>query len=318
MEKRSIVLIANPHAGRGDGARREREIKIFCETLAKRGVDVEVRSTLAPHDATRLTAEAVREGASLVIVSGGDGTINEALQSIVGSNVELAVWPRGTANVLAHELRLPFDAVRAAEMIARGNTRAIYAGCAIREGDNSDNTDAHAIHHNNPSEHNARRYFLLMAGIGLDASVVERVQPRLKRRVGKAAFWYSGLEHLTFWQPRLFKVEVDGESHDATFAAIGKAAHYGGGLSVTPRADLTKPEFEMCVVGARNRFRFLYLLAHTLRAGGVPASVRDVRFVRATHIRATGDASVQADGELIGRLPMRFEIIPQPIKIVVP
>lgn len=300
MKERTAVLIVNSRAGRQSAARREREIESFLETLARHGIEAELRLTAAPHDATRFAAEAGRAGASLVIVSGGDGTINEALQSIVGTRAALAVWPRGTANVLARELRLPFDAKRAAEMIARNNTRRIYVGCAAR-GDDEE-----------------RRYFLLMAGIGLDASVVERVRPRLKRRTGKAAFWYSGFEHLMFWQPRAFKVETGGETYEATFAAIGKAAHYGGGLSITPRADLTRPDFEVCLVAAQNRFRFLYLLTHTLRAGGVPTSLSDVRFIRATQIRATGDALVQADGEIIGRLPMRFEIAPSPVEIIVP
>ncbi|OLD22910.1 MAG: hypothetical protein AUI91_00545 [Acidobacteria bacterium 13_1_40CM_3_56_11] len=97
---RSAILIANPKAGRGSAASRREAIERFCRLLKARGVDVELRNTAGPNDATRLAAEAVREGAGDVIVSGGDGTINEALQGLVGRRVRLAIWPRGTAKRL--------------------------------------------------------------------------------------------------------------------------------------------------------------------------------------------------------------------------
>ncbi|HEY9402144.1 MAG TPA: diacylglycerol kinase family protein, partial [Pyrinomonadaceae bacterium] len=235
-----------------------------------------------------------------VIVSGGDGTINEALQGLVGTGVRLGIWPAGTANVLARELQLPFDAAGAADVIARGETRRIYAGCAT--GDAS----------------GERRYFFLMAGIGLDASVVERVRPRLKRRVGEGAFWVSGLGHLARWRPIAFSVEVEGQTYPATFAAFGRAAHYGGDISVTPGARLDEPEFEICIVNSHSRLRFLQLLAHGLRRGGIRSEIPGVSYVRATRAHATGEALMQIDGELTGRLPVTFEIAPVPVEVIAP
>ena len=298
-KKRTIRLIFNPNAGRG-GKTRAARVTHFCELLRERGIEVEAVGTNAPHDAARLAAQAVREGRSEVIVSGGDGTINEALQGLVGTGARLGIWPAGTANVLARELSLPFDAAGAAGVIARGATRRIYLGCATAE------------------ETGERRYFSLMAGIGLDASIVERVRPRLKRRVGEGAFWVSGLSHLARWRPLPFAVEIEGRTYPATFAAIGKAAHYGGDLSVTPRACLTKPEFEICLVNSHSRLRFLHLLAHALRRDGVTGEMKNVRYVRAKRARAAGEARVQVDGELIGQLPMTFEIVADPIEVIVP
>lgn len=258
-------------------------------------------STTGPNDATRLARQAARGAADVVIICGGDGTINEALQGIVGTPVQLAVLPCGTANVLARELKLPFDARQIARLIEQGRTRRIHVGCAT-------------IEHTG-----ARHYFLLMAGIGLDASVVRRVRPRLKRRVGEAAFWYSGLGHLAYWEPLPFHIEVGGESYPATFAAVGKAPHYGGGLGITPRARLDAPEFEVCISDSRSRLRYLYLLSHALQPGGVAETAAGVRFIRTAKARATGgSALVQIDGELIGELPMTFEIAPHTVEIVVP
>ncbi|HEX8068515.1 MAG TPA: diacylglycerol kinase family protein [Pyrinomonadaceae bacterium] len=294
---RTVHLIANPNAGRRD---RAAEIERFRALLAARGVGVEVLRTAAPGDATRLAAEAARAGAQEIIASGGDGTINEALQGLVGTRARLGVWPAGTANVLARELGLPFDLQGTADVIARGATQRIYLGCATEE------------------RTGARRYFCLMAGIGLDASVVANVRPRLKRRVGKAAFWVSGLSHLAYWRPVPFTVEVGGERFKATFAAVGNTAHYGGELAITPRARLDRPEFELCLVSSHSRLRYLHLLAQTMRPEGVTREISGVRFVRATRARATGDAPVQVDGELIGRLPMTFEIVPDPIEVITP
>lgn len=299
MNKRTAVLIYNPRAGRGGVEARALEVGRFCARLKESGIAVEALATSGPNDASRLAREAARaRGVQDVIVNGGDGTINEALQGIVGTNARLGIWPRGTANVLARELGLPFKPERIAEMIVNGLTRRIYVGNATAEASGES------------------RYFFLMAGIGLDASVVRGVRPDLKRRVGKAAYWYSGLHHLLGWQPISFNVEVDGHTYPATFAAIGKAAHYGGNLSVTPRARMDEPLFEICLIDSHSRLRFLRLLSHTMRAGGVADGTRHVRFLRTAHARATGNVGVQVDGELISQLPMTFEVMPTPIEVI--
>jgi diacylglycerol kinase (ATP) len=298
MAINEAVLISNPKTGRYP-SRRPTAIEEICTYLRSRGLDVQLMSTRGPGDATRLAANAARNGARNIIVSGGDGTINEALQGLVGTDVRIAILPRGTANVLARELELPLDSMKAAAVIARGKTRRIHVGCATDE------------------THGSKRYFLLMAGIGLDASVVRRVHPGLKKRFGQAAFWLSGLSHLADWKPMPFKIEANGQSYTATLATIGKAARYGGDLAVTPRAQLEQPDFEICIIESQSRLRYLRLLSFALRSG-VPTDQHGVWFLHATRARATGDAPVQVDGELIGHLPMTFEIAPHSIEVIVP
>ncbi|HYN86147.1 MAG TPA: diacylglycerol kinase family protein [Pyrinomonadaceae bacterium] len=295
---REAFLISNPNAGRG-GARRAREVGRFCERLDALGVRVEAASTAGPGDAARLAREAIARGFREVLVSGGDGTIHEAVQGLVGAGARVGVWPAGTSNVLARHLSLPFDSDEAARVFAAARTRRITLGRATDEA-----TDE-------------SRYFFLVAGVGLDASVVRHTRPRLKRRVGEAAYWYAGLGHLAHWRPRVFKVEVDGEEMPATYAAVGKAPRYGGGLAVTPRARLDADHFEVCVINTRSRLRYLYLLAHAMR-DGLKGDRRDVRFLSARSVRVRGEADVQADGELIGRLPMSFELVPEGLEVVVP
>jgi YegS/Rv2252/BmrU family lipid kinase len=297
--ERTATLIWNPRAGRG-GSRLVYEVESFRCYLEERGVAVASLRTEAPSDATRFAREAIERGVTEIIVSGGDGTINEALQGITGvAGVRLGILARGTANVLARELKLPFKGKDAAQVILAGRTRALHIGCATTEATG------------------ARRHFFLMAGIGLDASIVRRVPPNLKQHTGELAFWYSGLAHLARWQPVSFTIETNDENITATFAAIGKAPRYGGGLSVTPGAQMTEPQFQLCVVDSRSRLRYLRLLTHALR-GNVAEGQQGARLLHATRARVTGDALVQLDGELFGSLPMTFEIAPQPVTIFVP
>src|SRR5262245_5658467 len=154
-----------------------------------------------------------------------------------------------------------------------------------------------------------------MAGIGIDAAIVDRVRPTLKKYVGKAAFWYSGLENLAYWQPKRFTVEIEGQRHSATFAAFGKTPRYGGDLAITPRARLDQPDFEICLIDSVNRLRYLELLPFAMFGGGLPEGRKGLCFVRASQARATGEGVlVQVDGELIGSLPMSFEVTPHVIE----
>jgi diacylglycerol kinase (ATP) len=294
---RKAILISNPKTGRYVSKRKT--IQELASDLNAQGVEVELKFTAGPGDAAELAAKAANNGSTDVIVAGGDGTINEAIQGMVGTKSRLGILPRGTANVLARELGLPMNIDEAINIAAHGKSRRIHFGIAIDETTN------------------IRRHFVLMAGIGLDASVVGRVQPGLKKRIGRGAFWLSGLSHLATWHPNPFTLEIEGKTYNATFAAIGKAARYGGDLMITPRARLDEPSFEICIIESVSRVQYLHLLSYAMREG-MPNDKQGVQFVKASKVRAFGDAPVQVDGEVIGHLPMRFEISPHSLEVIVP
>ncbi len=298
MTTRRVILISNPKTGRY-ASRRLPPIEDVYSYLKSQQLDIELVTTTGSGDATSIASKAAENGVTDVIVAGGDGTINEALQGLVGTNTRLAILPRGTANVLARELELPLHCTQAADVFLRAKSRHIHVGCAVDE------------------KAGTKRYFLLMAGIGLDASVVRRVHPGLKKMFGKGAFWFSGLSHLADWKPRPFEIQINGRNLNATFATIGKAASYGGDLTVTPRAQLDQPDFEICIIQSESRFRYLQLLSYAMRSG-MPSDKPGVHFIRASQVSGKGEAAVQVDGELIGHLPMRFEIAPQSIEVIVP
>src|SRR5262249_24045535 len=97
------------------------------------------------------------------------------------------------------------------------------------------------------------RFFLMMAGIGLGASIARGVNPRLKRRVGELAYWLSGIRPLFTWPADRFAITVDGERFESAFAIIGKGSGYGGGMRITPHARLEEPLFEVYILPPQKR-----------------------------------------------------------------
>jgi YegS/Rv2252/BmrU family lipid kinase len=289
---RTAVLLYNP----GSGQQRDRfhSITRMVDALRQQGIVVTPRTTAGPADATRLTAEALAARVDLVIVHGGDGTVNEALQALVGTPTPLAVWPSGTSNVLARELGLPGSLDLVARMIAAGAIRRVSVGRA------------------------GERYFLLMAGVGLDADTLRSVNPGLKRMTGEGAYWMAGLRQLTDWNPVPFLVETEGGRHRATFAVVANAASYGGGLRFAPEARMDDDLLDLCLFDATERHRFARYLASALTGShlGLPG----VTYLKVRRAVAHGPDNrlVHVDGELLGRLPVSFDCVPDALSLVVP
>ncbi|HXG93914.1 MAG TPA: diacylglycerol kinase family protein [Blastocatellia bacterium] len=325
MTGKRATIIYNPMSGRP--GRRNEDAREMIRLLAERGIRAEAQATTGPDDATRLAREAVSDGVDIIISYGGDGTINEVLQAVVGSSAALATWPGGTANVIARDLGVPFDIAQVADMIAAGKTVRVAVG--VVRGQGVMNSDAGLI----DSEHKAaatiprplppdaqplKRYFLMMAGIGLDASIARGVNKRLKRRTGEFAYWVTGMKHLFAWQPEVFTIEVDGKEFEGVFAVIGNGKGYGGGMCMTPGARLTEDCFEVYILPRlANNFSYLRALAGCLRR---KPETTQATIVRGRHIKANSSDEpwVEADGEVIGTLPMTFDIVPGALSLIVP
>ncbi len=302
--------------------------------LGERGIDAEAHATTQPEDATRLAREATESGADIIVSYGGDGTLNEVIQGMARGQTALAVWPGGTANVVARDLGIPFDVPELADIIAAGKTNRIALGLAkARSGfrvssfgseDNrarieTEKPDAAS----QPGTRNSKpgtdgRYFVMMAGIGLDASIARGVNKKLKRRTGEFAFWVSGVKHFFQWHGEPFRIEVDGHFYESVFALIGNGKGYGGGMMMTPGAKLEEPWFEIYILSPMsNNFAYLPALRACMR--GKP-EVAEATLIKGKHIEANSahEPWVEADGEIIGPLPMTFDIVPDALSVIVP
>lgn len=288
-----IAVIYNPNAGRA--RERQQSIDRFASMLREAGRTVDVCPTAHPNHATDLSREAVARGCDLVVANGGDGTMNEVLQAVVGTDATLGFWPGGTANVLAAEIGFPTGVDQVVGRVLRAHTKKVTVGRA-----NS-------------------RYFLLMAGIGLDAAVSAAVDPGLKKRLGKAAFGFAALKYFWRWDVQPVRVQLPGEEVVGRFVIAGNAHSYGGGFKMTPDADLTDPDLDLCIFQSENRLSYLkYALAavagwHQGMEGVVYRKVRAARITSAS----AADAPVQLDGEVTGGLPLQLEAIPEAVKLLV-
>jgi len=299
---RDALVIFNPTAGR---ARRVRSgaLERARKVLARQGIESELAATDGPGSAPGLARQAVRDRRQMVIVCGGDGTLNEVVNGLAGSAVPLALLPAGTANVFAKELGLPWNIERAASLIGGSRFRRISLGhVKAAEGEKDG------------------RYFLSLAGAGPDGAIVRAVNPSLKERTGTVAFWLEGFRQLTSYGFPRFRVKFENETAEGTLIIAGRTKHYGGPIKITTRADLYGHDFELMVCSTNSRWKYLSYMP--LLLSGRLRHVRDIRFVRATEMRCEPiDAEpiwVQVDGEAAGRLPAEFRIVRDALTLAVP
>jgi YegS/Rv2252/BmrU family lipid kinase len=300
-EIHDALLIHNPAAGQ-HLRRRAGDLAKARRTLAEAGIAIEIADTSRPGEATRFAREAAQRGRGLVIGCGGDGTVNEIVNGLARSNVPLAVLPAGTANVLAKELALPWDIPAAARLIPRGRVRRVALGFAQHQPPDADG-----------------RYFLCIAGAGVDGSMVYGVNSRLKRATGTLAYWMSGLSHFLSYPLVPFEITADGQSFQAPQVIIGRTKHYGGPFQLTPGADLFSDQFEAAVFTTTNRFRYpAHMIAVWLARLGQQSDVHFVKTQRVLCRAAAGHTIyVELDGEPAGTLPMEFHVVPNALTLVV-
>jgi diacylglycerol kinase (ATP) len=299
---RDAVLIVNPTAG---GGRRVRQLDEARRIFSDAGIETELRNTTASGEATEMARDAVRQSRDLVIVCGGDGTVNEVVNGLACTQVPLAVLPAGTANVLAKELSLPWNLPRAAKCIAHAPYRRIALGLAIPEKSSGE-----------------PRYFLSVAGAGADGALVSAVRPEVKLKSGIFAYWQEGLRQLTRYDFPLFRTQMAGSplDIDASLVIVGRTKHYGGPFKITTEADLLQPEFELAFVTTRSAWRYLAYLP--LVWAGKLRNARYVRFFKSSSLRCAsrngGQVQIQVDGEPAGRLPVEFRIVPDALTLAIP
>ncbi len=257
----------------------------------------ELTPTAAAGHATELARDAVAAGADLILVLGGDGTINEVANGMIPSRVPLGVLPGGTANVLANELGLGNSLERAIERLGRCVERRIAVG-ALCNGSS------------------AVRHFVMMCGVGLDATIVTRVNPELKARTGKLAYWVAGFGQF-FSTVGQFQVEAAGaEQRQCGFVLASRVRNYGGDLEIASGASLLSDDFEVVLFDGSNPLRYAaYMTAVTLRQ---VKSMPGVRTVRAGRVAFSGDAHLQIDGEYGGRIPATLKMLPDALTLLAP
>lgn len=234
-----------------------------------------------------------------MIALGGDGTINEVANGVIGSQIPLAVLPGGTANCLGIETGMGTDPVAAVAKLAGCVPRRIAVGHVTCLG--------------------ADRYFLSMVGVGLDAQIVFEVNPRIKKATGKLAYWVAGMSQMVK-RVKPFETIVNGESRSFGFVLASRLRNYAGDLEIATTASLLSDRFEMLSFSGVNPMRYAgYMLGVAVRQHKRLPGV-EVQSARVVEFNPPSSEAVyvQADGELIGVLPARIEICVDALTLLIP
>jgi len=310
---RRVALIYNPASGQHSG-RGASKIESVKAVLQRADIEADALETYAPGSGKALAVAAVRQGHDTVLACGGDGTVHEVLQGLVGTDVALGVVPLGTANALAQNLGLGRNPVKAVQALLQAAPLKVPVGrISFRE----------------PNGTEGWRYFTVAAGIGADALLMSSMDPELKRRYGYALYIFEACK---IWATNPFPL------FDARFAVNGNGAvraeqvsqllavrirSFGGALGVlAPGATLHKRDLSIVAFKTRSRVQYLRFLLATLI--GRQTFSRTIELLDADSVECctlNGSKSsvfVEADGEVLGALPARIELAREKLTLLVP
>jgi diacylglycerol kinase (ATP) len=286
-------IILNPLAGQAAQIVEVQRARALWEA---HGWTVEWCVTQYAGHAIELAREAAAAGCDLVVAAGGDGTVNEVVNGIARTSAALAVLPIGTGNVWVRELKLPLRPEAAAAALLDGEPYTLDLGQAND------------------------RYFLLMAGVGFDASVVRRTPPALKRRLGVIAYVIQGFTIARDIRGTRVRIELDGRpiTGRILMVLISNSRLYGGFVQITHHANVTDGLLDVAVIkGQDARSAPLHLLSIFLRRHHFDP---DLLYYRAREVTVSGPVplDVQVDGDTIGRTPMTFRVVPGALRAWLP
>jgi YegS/Rv2252/BmrU family lipid kinase len=296
---RSAYLIFKPASKQYETEQELMEIRAMLEPE----FNLSIHSTTPEVSANQLAHQAVENGAEVVIVSGGDGTVSAAAEALINTKIPFGVIPRGTANAFATYLGIPSNLKAACQIILAGNTRLVdTASCNGKP-------------------------MVLLAGIGFEAKTVEQADKEAKNRFGAFAYILAGFKQ--FWQGvESFETRVETESQ---IAEIQQATSVTVANSAPPTSVLAHGTtgvyvddglLDITVTSPQSRLEGAIALYHLIKSGFNDNAVKldNVNHLRARHIKINTQPPqpVVLDGNLMGTTPIEIECIPNSLNVFVP
>ena len=297
-----IVVILNPVSGRGTGTKlrpalEEALSRVVTESKgSKREVEWEIRETTRQGDGTCLARDVALEGVDIVAAAGGDGTIGDVVNGIVGTGARLGIVPLGTGNDFARSLGLAGNLDLAVRTLVHGTPRRIDLG---RTGD---------------------RYFINAAGCGFDALVAERVNRGYRWLRGTPAYVLAMLQSLATHRAANMRITADGESLElrAMLCCVANSPGYGGGMRIAPDARIDDGALDLCILKEAGTFEFLRAFPRVFRGTHVTHPKFMTRRVTRVRIETDPPIPVLIDGEVNHMTPIEFEVVPGAIEVMSP
>jgi YegS/Rv2252/BmrU family lipid kinase len=253
-------------------------------------------------DAAALAGEAARKGEKLIIACGGDGTVSEVANGILssGKDVELGILPSGTGGDFRRTLEIPSQSRAAARVLSTGRTVKIDVG-RVSFIDNNGN--------------DAMRYFLGVASCGMSTKVIERVKSE------KVSFASSLLQTAMRTKPTRLAIQLD-DSHERHLVVlnlcVANARYFGGGMKIAPEAKLTDGKFDVIGVGDLSALKIFTSAPRVYMGSHLSMPEVSHALARKVTIRPAdrgSEVALEIDGELPGKLPATFQIIPEALRV---
>ncbi len=309
------LIIVNPKSG--GGSTREKWSAIASD-LRTHFSPFNVAFTKAPGDGIQLAKRAAERGREFIIACGGDGTANEIANGILlsGKDIEFGVFPSGTGGDFRRTLGMPDSTREAARALRTGETKRIDVGKVTFHD-----------HDGNPAE----RFFLNVTSFGLAASIIERVKNGtslswlpLDTVRGRASYALSALQEIVGIDAEMVRVRIDdGEetSLQTVNFCVANARYFGGGMKIAPDAKINDGFLDIINIGDIRTAKII-LNAYTLYLG-THTDLPEVKATLAKQIEARPvdpdrEIHIEIDGELAGRLPATYEVVPSALRVRVP
>lgn len=292
---KSVSIIFNPVSGQSDPEERK---KIISDALAEHGYTGQFIATSKEEGAKALAEKALKDGVDLLVVSGGDGTVMEAMSALVGTDTPIAVLPAGTGNLLSVNLGIPTTVPDAVHVALSGH---VYKLDLAKTGDG--------------------RFFAIMGGIGMDAQVIKDADREAKDKLGVFAYFWSALKNLKRRRAR-FEIQLDDApalSRRAKTVLIANMGKMTGGIEAMPTASPDDGFLDVGIVRTQTAGQWLRLLGYALLGRAQDDPGLEVFQARRIKITAPFPEPIQFDGEDGGRTrDLSIEIVPQAVGILLP
>lgn len=289
----SVLFIINPVAGKG---KAKRFVPVIEEICKEESLEYDIRFTEGPGDGTSIAKRAVEEGFRRIISVGGDGTLNEVVNGVAGSNAALGVIPGGSGNDFARSIGTHGASMEIVRDILKGCTKSTDLGKCNG------------------------RYFINVGSAGLDAEVAYRTKEARRFFSGAAAYVIAALRTIFTYKGVQMKVTVDDRPIESKtlLMAIANGKYYGGGMLPAPDADIEDGYFDICHVRNIWRPKLFVLLPKYIK--GKHGTLKEVTFMKAKRIRFEAESlmPVNLDGEIIMDRILNFEIMEKGIDIIFP
>jgi diacylglycerol kinase (ATP) len=260
----------------------------------------------APGRVVDLTRRTVEEGAELVVVVGGDGTVNEAVNGLLpaGAGCELAVVPCGTGDDFARTFAIPTNTEEALAVAANGRARQVDVGRA-RFGS---------------GESGSERYFANFAGAGISGGIALRGAVTSRRLGARAAYFWATVAVFARWQNVPMTIEADGQTREGRMleVIVANGAYAAGGMRIAPDASPDDGQFDVVLIGDASKLDFMTTFPRIYRGKHVGHPKVDVLRARTVSVTPETALPVVLDGEQPGTTPVAFENLPGALKLRVP